>query len=868
MALQKKLDDVELSLLEIIEDPVWLSEFLRSTNNGDMNKNNWPADEFSHRPYQKEILTDQSKHIVITGGRSIGKCQTNTARIYTTEGFKKVSELLKLKGRSFLTYAYTTDGKFKQRRAVITKDKFSRVHRFFTTSGHSVECTLNHPIFTPNGFVVAGDLKIGDLIAVTNILPTDHCTNDAFSWFELRLMGYDALNNIRLTGQMGIKPRFNQVAEELEFIAKNMFLVINKDEGRYYLDRIKTGQTRHYLLQLWRETGVYGPRKRRNPRLDWLKNEKLDNIRVFLEAVFSQYGSLSRDKVSLEVFNRTYAEDFQEIMLYFGISMTLTPTGQKKNEKHDYSIDDAMYRLETLDKKNASRFWMTFKLPGVKVAIEASDAEELEPLRWEQITKRTSRNYNSATYAISVYTDETYISDYIVVHNSVIIEDLLTYQIVNNDIEFPKTSEQLLVTPNTSQLTPLLDRIILKFNNSVLLKEFLNNNVNRSKGTLDFKFGERNHRFYARIAGSRESNNLVGLHIPKIAGDEMQLFPMTAFNQLQPTLNTWEQKVQEIYCGVPNGLRNSTLYDLDVRRPKYKKYRIPSPNNPYFTLDDWNDSLRKYGGMEEDIFQQLVLGRHGSASFQVIPRDAFVVEPFDFYGYRFSNNDKLKGKKFEDVLKLHPVKGQDAIIFSIDTGFTDPTIIQVIGIKDDKYRTFVRYRLTKIDYPEQERIIYYLTKFYNPSRISIDVGAGGGGAGIFQSLTSREEYGSINFSERIVSVLFNERVSVGRTDDDTELTEVFRSWGSKEIARLVSEGKMIFSEIDVEGISQLERLTRQKRVTGNDHYYIMGERGNGASDDDHIYASYLCFIYALRGKVTAVPHQIRLGIATGNITTR
>ena len=868
MALQKKLDDAELSLLEVFEDPVWLSEFLRSTNNGDMNKNNWPADEFAHRPYQKEILTDQSKHIVITGGRSIGKCQAQTARIYTTNGFKTISELLKKKGRSFLTYAYTTDGKFKQRRAVITKDKWTKVHRYFTSSGHSVECTYNHPIFTPNGFVVAGDLKIGDLIAVTNILPTDHCTQDAFSWFELRLMGYDSLNKLRLTGHMAIKPRFNQIAEEFEFIAKNMFLTITKDEGKYYMERIKTGQNRHYLLQLWREAGVLGPRNRRNPRLDWIKSEKLENITVFLEAVFAQYGTLARDKVVLDVFNKTYAEDFQELLLYFGISMKLTPLGVKKDEKHDYSIDDSMWRLETLDKVNATRFWKTFKLPGVKVTINSEEDDELPLIRWEPITKKASRTYNMPTYAVSVYTDETYISDYVVVHNSVIIEDLLTYQIVNNDIEFPKTSEQLLVTPNTSQLTPLLDRIILKFNNSVLLKEFLNNNVNRSKGTLDFKFGDRNHRFYARIAGSRESNNLVGLHIPKIAGDEMQLFPMTAFNQLQPTLNTWEPKVQEIYCGVPNGLRNSTLYDLDVRRPKYKKYRIPSPNNPYFTLDDWNDSLRKYGGIEEDIFQQLVLGRHGSASFQVIPRDAFVVEPFDFYGYRFSNNDKLKGKKFEDVLKLHPVKGQDAIIFSIDTGFTDPTIIQVIGVKDDKYRTFVRYRLTKIDYPEQERIIYYLTKFYNPSRIAIDVGAGGGGAGMFQSLTSREDYATINFTDRIVSVLFNERVPVGRTDDDTELTEVFRSWGSKEIARLVSEGRMIFSEIDVEGISQLERLTRQKRVTGNDHYYIMGERGNGASDDDHIYASYLCFIYALRGKVNAVAPQIRLGIATGNVTTR
>lgn len=867
MALQKKIDDSELALLEIIEDPVWFSEFLRSTNNGDMNKNNWSSDEFKHRPYQREILTDQNKHIVITGGRSIGKCQPTSSTVYTTEGFKTIGELLRKD--SFVTYAYATDGKFKQRRATITKDKWTKLHKFKTTT-QELECTYNHPVLTPRGFVLAGDLKIGDLVAVTNILPTDHCVYNTFSWFELRAMGYDILNDLKVIGYMGIKPRYKQVAEELEFIAKNMFLNLRIEDGKYYLDRIKTGQTRHYIRQLWRECGINtksNGRKKQN--LDFIKTQRLENIKVFLEAVFAQYGTFSKTEISLRVPNENFTKEFQEILMYFGISTVRNKTGDVVKKTHGYTGDFSIWEITTLDKDNALRFWSTFTIPGIKVNLDLSNVEPPDNIRWEPIVSRVSRSYNMPTYAVHVYTDETYISNYVVVHNSVIIEDLLTYQIVNNDIEFPKTSEQLLVTPNSNQLTPLLDRLVLKFTTSPLLKDFLGNNINRSKGTLDFKFGSRNHRFNARIAGTKESNNLVGLHIPRIAGDEMQLFPMTAFNQLQPTLNTWEPKIQEIYCGVPNGLRNSALYDLDIRRPKYKKYRIPSPNNPYFTLDDWNDALRKYGGIEEDIFQQLVLGRHGSASFQVIPRDSFTLEQVDFFSYRFSNNDKLKGKSFKDVLKLHKITGYDYVLFAIDTGFSDPTVIQVVGAKNNKYITLVRYRITKIDYPEQEAIIHYLTQFYNPTKIAIDVGAGGGGAGIYQSLCSREEYTVYKYAERIIPVLFNERVSVGRTDDDTELTEVFRSWGSKEIARMVSESTLLFSEIDTEGVSQLERLTRQKRITGNDHYYIMNERGVGASDDDHIFASYLCFIYALRGK-TAVSQIVTPVLAkpVSNTTTR
>lgn len=867
MALTKKLDDSELALLEVLEDPIWLSEFLRSTNSADMNRANWPVEEFVLRPYQKEILTDQSEHIVITGGRAIGKCQPANAKIYTTEGFKSISNLLHLKGKFFSVYAYGTDGKLHQRRAVITKDKWAVVHKFYTPSNHVVECTFNHPILTPNGFVVAGDLKVGDLIGVVNQLPTGHCVNNNFSWFELRLMGYDALNTIKLRGYLGLKPKYKQIGEELEYIASQTFLTTRIEDGKYYLERIKTGQTRHYLLQLWRETGTMAAHKRRVANLEWLKSERLENIKIFLEAVFAQYGEHSLDSVKLRIFNERYARDFQELLLYFGVATRLSPLNERRGGKYRYKFDDTMWLLETIDRSAALQFWSVFKLPGVKANV---DLEPPSLVRWEPITKRVSRNYRVPTYAVHVYQDETYISDYVIVHNSVIIEDLLTYQILNSDIEFPRTSEQLLVTPNTSQMTPLFDRLVLKFNSSPLLKEFLNNNVNRSKGTLDFKFAGRAHRFNARIAGSKESNNLVGLHIPKIAGDEMQLFPLTAFNQLQPTLNTWEPRVQEVHCGVPNGFRNSALYELDIRRPEYKKYRIPSPNNPYFTLDDWNDALRRYGGIESDTFQQLVLGRHGSASFQVIPRDSFSVEAFDFYSYRYSGNDKAKGRGYEEVLKTHPaiVKDFTEIFFAIDTGFTDPTIIQVIGGKSGKYYTLVRYRLTKIDYPEQERIIHYLAQAYRPVKISIDVGAGGGGSGMYQSLITRPEFAGGDYQNKIVTVLFNERVSVGRTEDDTELTEVFRSWGSKELARLVSEGTIVFSELDVEGISQLERLARQKRTTGNDHYFITSERGNGASDDDHIFASYLCFIYGLRTKQSAKQIAAQLGKASSNTTTR
>jgi hypothetical protein len=845
--LKAKIDEADLSFLEIVEDPVWLNEFLRSTNNGDMNRNNWAHEEFTFRPYQKEILTDQSKHIVITGGRAIGKCQPASARVFTSAGYKTISQLLKLP--SFVTYGYSVNGSFSQRRAFLRKDKWKKCYSIITQSGQQVKATDVHPVMTPFGFVLMADLKVGDLVAVMNKLPTDHCTYNTLSWAELRILGYLATGSVYFKPAGAIVPRYKKIDAELKDISQKLFLDYRKDnDGKVYIERTKAGGVRHYINQLKIELGAYGKDYRRVFKLDWLKTQTLENIRVFLEAAYAQHGELSLDSVKIKLFNWKYVQDWQELLLYFGIKTKCYKIANHADEHHIFDIDDSQWVVETFDKNAARVFWTSFKIPGVSANTEEKEIN-LDWYSWEPIVFKQQHGMQ-LTYSVHVYQDETYISENIIVHNSVILEDLLTYQVLNSAIEFPRTSEQLLVTPNTNQLTPLLDRIIIKFTTSPFLKDFLNNNVNRSKGTLDFQLGSRRHRLNARIAGSRGENNLVGLHIPKITGDEFQLFPMTAFDQMQPTLNTWEPRVQELYTGVPNGMRNTALYVLDVKTPKFKKYRIPAPNNPYFTKEDWDDAIIKFGGESSDTFQQLVLGKHGSPSFQVISRDQMKLVPIDFYSFRYTAADKDKGKQYTDLLPIVKLKNVESLILAIDPGFSDPTIIQLMGFSENTWKCFARYRLQRVDYPEQEKIIDYLARSYNVSKITIDIGAGGGGAGIMQSLKSRPEYATFDYSAKIEGIQFNEKVSIASFDNNIEISESFKAWATNEMIKHISSGFLVFSEIDAEGVSQIERVARQKRTSGHMHYYVVSPRGHGESNDDHIYASYLCFIGALR---TAIP---------------
>jgi len=179
---------------------------------------------------------------------------------------------------------------------------------------------------------------------------------------------------------------------------------------------------------------------------------------------------------------------------------------------------------------------------------------------------------------------------------------------------------------------------------------------------------------------------------------------------------------------------------------------------------------------------------------------------------------------------------------AIDTGYTDPTIIQLIALgEDNKWRTLVRWKLTRIPFPEQVIIIDWIATNYNIDMIGIDAGAGGGGTPIMQELFT-DKYKSKKYDKRVQGVLFNEMVVTGTDPSGAELKIQMKSYGGQQLARMISEKELIFSEMDYEGISQLERVAYQKRTDGSNSYYVMSEKGNGASKDDHIFASYVVFI--------------------------
>jgi hypothetical protein len=204
-------------------------------------------------------------------------------------------------------------------------------------------------------------------------------------------------------------------------------------------------------------------------------------------------------------------------------------------------------------------------------------------------------------------------------------------------------------------------------------------------------------------------------------------------------------------------------------------------------------------------------------------------------------------------------------MFAIDPGFADPTIIQVIG-KDAKgiWRTYIRYRLTRIDFNEQQNIIHWLDDFYNPQQIVIDVGAGGQGSSMMHNLMYGDTYKGRGYEKRFMGVQFAEKIVSGYDDEGVELMQDSKSFAATELARIIQDGILRFSELDNEGLSQMERVAKKKSINGKDTFFVISEKGlggrggNGADEDDHIFSSYICFTLGAKQDVVN-PYKKKLG---------
>lgn len=325
----------------------------------------------------------------------------------------------------------------------------------------------------------------------------------AMQWHELRLLGYVLLMP-KFRAETKILPRYKKIGKELEVIAEKFITNWRKTMQGYYSFHARQGPFKHPITSFTQQIGVFHALRQYGitslPKT--LMKECLENIALFIEALFSQYATTTLTEVSLVVRTKALARDIQELLLRFGIESRILST-------------DSIYTIELLDYRARYRFFTTFTLPGVSIGtlpLPPASLDVSDSMRFDRVVSIVRTHELTDTYAVHVYEHNNYIGDNFYVHNSIVLEDKIVYDVVNSYTVYPHdTPELVLVTANQAQMTPLQNRLISRFSSSPFLRDFLRGQINKSTGVLTFPRKGKPFILTMRIAGSRGENNMVSL---------------------------------------------------------------------------------------------------------------------------------------------------------------------------------------------------------------------------------------------------------------------------------------------------------------------------------------------------------------------
>jgi hypothetical protein len=414
--------------------------------------------------------------------------------------------------------------------------------------------------------------------------------------------------------------------------------------------------------------------------------------------------------------------------------------------------------------------------------------------------------------------------------------DKLTYFAINNFFSTPTIA---LVTPNRVHLNPLWRKMSRWLSLHPFLKHFRDKS-NSQIHDLSLKNGVT---IDCRIAGIQSTGaSVIGLHTPILVVDEGGFFPWAVWLELMPTLNTWETGFQVYVCGTPSGEReNNVLYFADQLSQQYSKHRVSAFDNPRYSDDAQQRDKDQYGGEDSDDYRRLVLGEHASPVVRLFSRDTIPTSNFAPFLATLSNRDlELDPAKLQRLLSSLPRKS-GPVAAGIDLGYTDPTVISLFEKTRGTWKNFARITLEHIEYPKQLVFLDELDNIYDFYFLAIDEGHAG--IAVTQELTS-VKFNHKDFAKKLVSVSFGAPLEIGLDLDGNPIKSRVKNIAVEKLRYLMDNQQILLSSKDDKILSELERVESTKTSAGNTVYRVRSHTGS-LRGEDHIFASLLCFSYAM-----------------------
>lgn len=277
-------------------------------------------------------------------------------------------------------------------------DKNAEIIEIRVRGGRIIRCTKNHPVFSENKWVPAGELKKGDYVTVLH--ERDLFGNGRVPYSFQKNMCNNNNNDIKFELKEGVWEINNEIAELLGLIITNNYIIHRTQSIKFtninpaILDRVeylvKNNFSNIKVKRYKKGKGYYdlllttGVKNRFNTLKDFIKVMRLDSgfpkgvnhftkeqSIHFLRACFTGYVHLKKDDKNIDIDllscgqSRVYAEYFHALLNKLGIHGQIKHGKMKKNKD-----GTEFHRIVISGHRNAEMFKKIIgEIPGKPINI-------------------------------------------------------------------------------------------------------------------------------------------------------------------------------------------------------------------------------------------------------------------------------------------------------------------------------------------------------------------------------------------------------------------------------------------------------------------------------------------------------------------
>ena len=341
-----------------------------------------------------------------------------------------------------------------------------------------------------------------------------------------------------------------------------------------------------------------------------------------------------------------------------------------------------------------------------------------------------------------------------------------------------------------------------------------------------------------------------GHHPTHRFGEEFQFYPDSAWQKWQSTQDP--RGSVDRYYGTVDGRIETPFRKLDGGVDKFKnnRFHVPQVAEPYFNQEKKRNAIETFGGKDANEYLQQILALWGEPLWGVWDEKAIsecinkVEDPK--YAGLLANRLKvieITGKSYKsltpaqalhDLPKL-PKEGLD-VILGIDAGYTSRTVILPFFFYENKWQLRCRIMVKdKVIADDQAEIIDHISDFYGASVISIDCTSSEGKAPA-DSLCNvkNKQYANKNYSDRILWVEFNKKMTISYKTDGTEVEDTVKN-ATTGILYQMFDRQEFDIWFDEEILGDFNRETKRQNVTGSVSIIT--------PPDVHIPEAFRCFAF-------------------------